>query len=724
MKRSLLQSCSALVALAMVAQPALVARAAAQGAAGGVGGTPSPVAILAPGVTPDLQPYVSDPTQDPRTSQRHLIELLRQKVKYVFVLFQENRSFDSYFGTYRGANGLYSDGGANPVPRAASQTPGFTQQYLNVDGSPATIEPFRIGPNQYAADLDDVDHSHVRMANKMDLPGGTGTPLMDKFASVEEAKFNANGQTTLKGKQYAELAMAHVDCDTVPFLWNYANRFVLFDNMFQTVIGPSTPNALAMLAGQSGETQWVKHGPDLATPGTQSSFQTPVTSDPVPFWGSPLDANRAQDGQPQNPYGESYGLSASGIAPNQTYANVLLTLAGRNVGLMLSTDADAQTNQADIQLDKLAIQAIGRPTVPWGWYQEGFDAEPTEGLYRGTGSTSATAPSPIGNPTVTPGTQTAPFGDTHNSYIAHHNGAQYFGYIADNPAEAKFQHGLNDFFGDVQASALPSQGGVFYVRGGYQNIQGLTPYVSGLGADEAAAVTKGFQGDDDHPAYSDSQISEALIAREINAIARSPYWNESAIIITYDESEGDYDHVPPRILSFDPAGLPTSRGPRMPLLVISPYARAHVVSREEGDHNSVIKLINNLFGLPPLADLPDEALARFVAARNPSFNGPNGTPNKDLGPHDGYLNAGDTGSLLSAFDPARLSGAKPPLPASYADIPDSIVNSLPHFGGQGCKALGLQTEDRAQGIGNTIPADFNPRPGTFPGQGTTSLTSP
>ena len=722
MNRSLLKTCSALVAVAMVAQPALMATAAAQG----VNGTPLPVVILAPGAPPDIQPYVSDPAQEPRVSDRQLIEQLRQKVKYVFVLFQENRSFDSYFATYRGANGLYSDGGANPRPRPAGQTPGFTQQYLNVDGSPATIEPFRIGPNQYAADLDDVDHSHVRMAAKMNLPGGTGTPLMDQFAAVEEAKFNAGGKTTLKGKQYAELAMAHVDCDTVPFLWNYASRFVLFDNMFQTVIGPSTPNALAMIAGQSGETQWVKHGPAQSTPGTASSFQIPVVSDPVPFWGSPLDTQRAQNGQPQNPYGEGYGLTAGGIAPNQTYANVLLTMAGRNVGLMLSTDANAQTNQADIQLDKLAIQAIGHPTVNWGWYQEGFNAEPNEGLYRGAGNgaSNATAPSPLGNPVVTPGTQTQPFGDTHNSYIAHHQGPQYFGYLADNPAEAKFQHGLNDFFTDVQAKALPTQGGVFYVRGGYQNIQQLTPYVAGLSPDEAAAVTKGFQGDDDHPAYSDSQISEALVAREVNAIARSPYWNESAIVITYDESEGDYDHVPPRILSFDPAGLPTSRGPRMPLLVISPYARAHAVSREEGDHNSVIKLINALFGLPPLADLPDEALARFIAANNPSFNGPNGTRNDDLGPHDGYRNARDTGALLSAFDPARLSGAKPPLPPGYAEIPDAVVNALPHYGGQGCKALGLQTEDRVQGIENAIPADFNPRPGTFPGQGTTSLISP
>src|ERR1700753_2772648 len=143
------------------------------------------------------------------------------------------------------------------------------------------------------------------------------------------------------------------------------------------------------------------------------------------------------------------------------------------------------------------------------------------------------------------------------------------------------------------------------------------------GSKNANAVQKLFQGDDDHPGYSDAAISEALVAREVDAIARSPYWKNCAIIITYDESDVDYDHVPPRILSFDPSGLPLSRGPRIPLILISPYARAHVVSHEEGDHNSVIKLLDAIFNIPPLADLPDELEARLVG-EGATFDGPHG----------------------------------------------------------------------------------------------------
>ena len=210
-------------------------------------------------------------------------------------------------------------------------------------------------------------------------------------------------------------------------------------------------------------------------------------------------------------------------------------------------------------------------------------------------------------------------------------------------------------------------------------------------------------GDDDHPGYSDRQISEAMAARVINAIAANPkIWKQCAIIITYDESDGFYDHVPPRILSYGPDGLPLSRGVRVPLILISPYARTHAVSHVEGDHNAVIETINDIFGLPALASLPDEAQA-LAAGNSPAFNkfGPAGFEQKYLGPRD--INSPITDSLLSGFDPKRLLGISPPLPASFAMIPDSVVNTLPHYGGHGCKAIGIMPEDVRQGIVPAVP---------------------
>ncbi len=75
---------------------------------------------------------------EPRMSHGDMIEQLRKKVKYVFVIYQENRSFDSYFGTFPGAEGLYS--------HPAADTPGFTQYLTDTTGATVPISPFRIGP--------------------------------------------------------------------------------------------------------------------------------------------------------------------------------------------------------------------------------------------------------------------------------------------------------------------------------------------------------------------------------------------------------------------------------------------------------------------------------------------------------------------------------------------------------------------------------------------------
>jgi len=220
-------------------------------------------------------------------------------------------------------------------------------------------------------------------------------------------------------------------------------------------------------------------------------------------------------------------------------------------------------------------------------------------------------------------------------------------------------------------------------------------------------------GDDDHPAYTDRMISEAMAARVINEVARRPaIWRQSMIIITYDESDGFYDHVPPRILSYGPDGLPLARGIRIPMLVISPYARAHVISHAEGDHNAVIETIEALFDLPPLASLPEEKAA-LLAGEDTRFNGPNGFVQHHLGPRD--LNTPETDDLLSAFDPQKLSGRRPLLPASYATIPDKVVDTLPHYGGKGCAAIGMVPVDLRHGATSApVPDHFNTLPATLP----------
>jgi phospholipase C len=616
----------------------------------------------------------------PNLTHAQKLELLRKHIKYVFVLFQENRSFDFYFGTYPGARGLYS--------QSANQTPGITQPIVRQDGSVATISPFKIPQSVvdvngkqvllYPEDTDSVNHSHVGIDAKLHLDANNAA-RNDRYAYVEEGlkgTLSADGTTytgpapTLAQVQKGELVVGHVDCDTAPFLWTYADRFTLFDNFFDTVIGPSTPNAIAMIAGQSGKTQWVLH-PELGSNVLTTNAQLPVTGDPQPFWGSALDVfTPPGEKQPvDNPGGVS-----SNPASNLTFASLPLSFMGEQIWSITAGDLDPLSDLLDVQNDIKKIAGDRNKPVNWGWFQAGYDREPTD---------------PTGAPA------------TNDQYIAHHNGPQYFGYVANNPEETKSHlKGLGDFYTAVSNKALPDAGGVFYVRGGYGNLDGLVP------RSPSAAVKAAYRGNDDHPGYSDAQISEALLADSINAIANSKYWAESAIIITYDETDGLYDHTQPQIRSIDPLGNALDQGPRIPTIVISPFAVVHSVSHEASEHGSIIKFIDQLFDLTPLGELPDEASARVLGEKTYG--------QKYLGPSDS--NTPNVGNLFSAFDNARLLGKIPPIPASFATIPQQQVTSLPHFGAQGCRVLQITPTDTVNGVViDPAPADFNPRPGTNPG---------
>ncbi len=667
---------------------------------------PSVTAQPDPG--PDIRRYFIDPATERQLSKSAITQLLREKIKYVFIIFNENNSFDHEYGTFPGVNGIYSDG---QQPRSASNTPGFTQTYYDgTTNANVTVKPFRIGPLEYNSSvMDSAQHDHAYVAQKIDVDPATGVAQMDKFASVEYNHYASSTSPSshcaeIEGTQFALLVMSHIDCDTIPFFWQWASRFTIFDNIFATEDTGSTPNAIAMIAGQSGETQWVRHANENPV---QINFNgwigtpvlPPIIVDNEPFYGSPLDSTPLNFKMPmsQTDYETINPGDPPPTAPNNvtniatslTFASLPLTFQGRNITKVMAQNLNQAFDLPDIQQDIPYIQKRRTKPVNWGWYQEGYDLEASDG----SGPAS------------------------HEFYVTHHNGPQYFGYLANTPPLRPNFHGLTDFFTDMANNSLP-QGGVFYIRGGYGNQMGLSPPITAPNAPSASAARL---GDDDHPAYSDRQISEAMAARVINAIASNPrIWKQCAIIITYDESDGLYDHVPPRIRAYGSDSpnsngdfVPLSRGIRVPLILISPYARTHAVSHVEGDHNAVIETINAIFGLPALASLPDEAQA-LAMGNSPYFNkcGPPGFQQTCLGPRD--INSKISDSLLSGFDPRRLRGISPLLPATLAMIPDNVVTSLPHYGTSGCTAIGITPEDYQQGVEVDPPAGFNSLPATCP----------
>lgn len=524
-----------------------------------------------------------------------LASLARQRIKHVFVIYQENHSFDNYFGTYPGAENL-----ATSLARAH----GF-RQYDPIGKS--WVTPFRI------ADPDTESPSQSRAVIASKVNGGA----MDRFVAAQET-ISAKRFGPAAARDVGLLTMAHYDCDTIPYLWNYARGFALFDHIFSAVAGPSTPSGVSLIAGQTGQTQWARN-PTEAVAGDDGGPGVPIANDLDPAYG---------------PYSQS---DESHQIP-QRYATLMLALAG-------SDDAEATNETQGVERDLQAVASSGRVPVPWGWYQEGY-VSPSRAL---------------------PG------------YESHHNAPQYFGYLRQNEVFWRNVHDARAMLLALHDGALPDRG-IFYVKGSSHNYFGWKP------ANPDPYVQARWLGDDDHPGAgeSDAQIGEAFVATFVNAIARSKYWNDSAIVVTWDDPGGYYDHVPPPRQANCPDARPCGDGPRLPFIVISPFARSGAIVDSPGDQTSVMNLAETLFDLPALSSLPDEAA--FMPR----------------GPRDG--NPAIT-NLIGAFDPARLEGNAAPIPATRAEIPDAAVDTFP--APMNCGTLKIAPVLLP---GATMPANFDPRP--------------
>jgi phospholipase C len=155
-----------------------------------------------------------------------------EMLEHLIVIFDENVSFDHYFGTYPKAD---------PPFNAKPDTPSVDG--LNTSGlwekNPNSTKPFRLHRDQYATS--DQDHDYTAEQEAFD------NGLMDLFP--ESTGQTGNGPDYGKG---TGIVMGVYDGNTVTALWNYAQNFGMSDNSFGTTFGPSTPGALNLIAGRTG----------------------------------------------------------------------------------------------------------------------------------------------------------------------------------------------------------------------------------------------------------------------------------------------------------------------------------------------------------------------------------------------------------------------------------------------------------------------------------------
>ena len=130
-----------------------------------------------------------------------------------------------------------------------------------------------------------------------------------------------------------------------------------------------------------------------------------------------------------------------------------------------------------------------------------------------------------------------------------------------------------------------------------------TAFLSDLHAHRLPAVSfiKPLGVDNEHPGYASLLAGQAHVASLVSAHQQSPEWRSTAVIITYDENGGRYDHVPP------PAGDRWGPGVRVPAIIVSPLARRHLVDHTRYETVSILRLIERRWGLEALGERDEKA---------------------------------------------------------------------------------------------------------------------
>jgi len=441
-------------------------------------------------------------------------------IKHIVVLFDENISFDHYFGTYPDA--------ANPPGEPSFTAKPGTPSVNGLTSALLTSNPNLANPHRLdRSDPVTCDQDHAYGAEQSAFDGGA----MDKFV-----QFTAGGgctQLSTSGSSYgnSSTVMGYYDGNTVTAMWNYAQNFALNDNSFDTQFGPSTPGALNLISGDTS-------GASPAIAGTVENGTMIGDADP---------ANDDCSG----------GTTAS--------------MSGQNIGNLLNTH-----------------------NVTWGWFEGGFT--PT-----GTVNSKATCGSAHANVA----------GASVTDYVPHHEPFQYYASTA-NPHH-------------LPPSSVSMIGSTDQANHQYD----LSSFDAALANGNLPAVSflKAPAYEDGHAGYSDPLDEQRFLVDHINEIEQSPDWSSTAIIIAYDDSDGWYDHQVSDIVR--PSAAPSDSlngpgkcgtgppvvadgcgyGPRLPLLVISPWAKQNFVDNTQTDQTSIISFIEQNWSLGRIGGGSADAIA-------------------------------------------------------------------------------------------------------------------
>jgi phospholipase C len=464
-------------------------------------------------------------------------------IKHVVVIYNENVSFDHYFGTYPNA----TNPAGEPVFTAAAGTPsinGLTNSllsnnpnYTNTANGSDAANPFRLDRTQAAS----ADQNHAYTAEEQAYDNG----LADLFPLYTgRATSGGAGSFGTKGQ-----VMGYYDGNTVTAMWNYAQNFAMSDNAYTDTYGPSTPGALEAVSGQT------------------NGMQIVATSD-APFTLSKY-SYYINDGQG----GYTMINDVDPAADVCSKASDQVWMTGKNIGDLLN-DAN----------------------ITWGSFMGGFDL--TQVNTNGTTGCKRTTTSAVTGVTevdyIPHHAWFQYYKSTSNPTHARPSSTDAVGYSyeADGSTKdpANHEYDVDDFFTAVKAGNYPA---VSYVKApAYQD--GHAGYSDPL--DEQAFTAKVVNFLMTQPDWKNTAV--------IVAWDDSDGWYDHAYANPTSASfDAEADQLngagkcgtgtAPNGVNGKPVNGRCGPGTRIPFIVISPYAKVNYVSHTAISQASIVKFIED-----------------------------------------------------------------------------------------------------------------------------------
>ena len=499
-------------------------------------------------------------------------EALKSDIDNIVVIYAENRSFDSLFGHFPGANGLSAvmDSSGKPTSGYIAQvdrdgsalstlppvwggvtaggiTPAVTQaQSAGLANQPFSVETaFQTSANA-TLDLTTVtrDMYHRFFENQMQINGGKN----DKFVAWADS---------------GAMVMGQFDSSSSA-LYKLAQQYTLADNFFQGAFGGSFLNHQYLICACAPEypnADTAAAAPTIAVLDTDSSgaythnLSVASSSPSSAMDGKPVFV-KSGNIAPANYFGDNKFYAVNTMQPPyQPSGNAPVDTSGNNALYANTTKSTTLPAQTATHIGDL-LSAKG---VSWKWYAGSWNAATNDGTQDPATTRSV----------IYAGNSYGVATTANVDFQPHHQPFNY--YAAFDPAThaaARAQHLKDfdaDFLADADAGRLPTVS--FYKPQGNLN---------------------------QHAGYANVADGDAHIAELVARLQKSPQWPHMLIVVTYDENGGFYDHA--RV----PRGDRWGPGTRIPAIIVSPLARRSFVDKTPYDTASILRFITRRWNLEPL----------------------------------------------------------------------------------------------------------------------------